>query len=84
MTDAYTDELFQSDLLGASTVHYPVSRIVVDPERFESDAEESMARVGMGVIYTKTSDRPSTQEVANRIRAPGPCSKRITVRIIRN
>ena len=56
MTDAYTDELFQSDLAGASSVQYPVSRIVVDPERFESDAEERMARVGMGVIYTKTSD----------------------------
>jgi N-formylglutamate deformylase len=54
MTDAYTDELFRCD--GAATVRYPVSRIVVDPERFDKDADEVMSQVGMGVVYTNTSD----------------------------
>jgi len=35
---------------------YPVSRLVLDPERFEDDEHELMASRGMGVIYTKTSD----------------------------
>jgi N-formylglutamate amidohydrolase len=54
MTDAYTDELFRSD--GVTSVRYPVSRIVVDPERFENDADEVMSKVGMGVVYTSTCD----------------------------
>jgi N-formylglutamate amidohydrolase len=37
-------------------VRYPVSRLVVDPERFEVDAQEVMAGRGMGVVYTTTSD----------------------------
>jgi N-formylglutamate amidohydrolase len=55
MTDRYTDELFAlpSDL--ATTVAFPVSRIVVDPERFADDALETMARKGMGVIYERTA-----------------------------
>jgi len=30
--------------------------MVVDPERFENDKDEEMAKKGMGAIYTKTSD----------------------------
>ena len=33
-----------------------VSRLVLDPERFEDDAQEMMTSRGMGVIYTRTSD----------------------------
>jgi N-formylglutamate deformylase len=55
MTDSYTDELF-GGLEGCQDVVFPVSRLVVDPERFEDDAAEVMADVGMGVIYEVTHD----------------------------
>lgn len=49
-TDWFTDELFS--IPDCTTVRYPISRLVVDPERFESDEDEPMARVGRGVIYS--------------------------------
>lgn len=66
MTDAYTDDLFS--VSGATAVQFPVSRLVVDPERFIDDTSEPMSARGMGVIYTHTSQRarlrhePSTEE----------------------
>ena len=51
MTDHKTDTLFM--LAGAKRIVFPVSRLVVDPERFIEDPMES---VGMGVVYTQTSD----------------------------
>jgi N-formylglutamate deformylase len=57
LTDWYIDELFSSvKELGGAAVLYPLSRLVVDPERFEDDAQEIMASKGIGVIYTRTSD----------------------------
>ena len=53
MTDAFTEELFA--LFGTVRVVYPVSRLVVDPERFCNDADEPMAKVGMGAVYMRTS-----------------------------
>jgi N-formylglutamate deformylase len=53
MTDSFADELFGGL---QEAVIFPVSRLVVDPERFVDDAEEPMYQKGMGVIYTLTHD----------------------------
>jgi N-formylglutamate amidohydrolase len=53
-TDAYVDELFS--LAGTRAVAFPLSRLVVDVERFRSDDQEEMSRVGMGMVYTRTAD----------------------------
>ena len=55
MTDAFTAELFDPPEPVMRCI-YPVSRLVVDPERFVDDTVEPMARRGMGVIYTRTSE----------------------------
>ncbi len=54
MVDYYTDELYQSDK--AIRIISPVSRLLIDMERFIDDELESMNRIGMGVLYTKTHD----------------------------
>ena len=51
MTDRYCDELFT----GFDAVVFPVSRLVCDPERFRDDTQETMAQIGMGTVYTRTS-----------------------------
>jgi len=56
MTDSCTEELFAPRDGDAVAVRFPVSRLVVDPERYLDDAEEAMSSRGMGVIYTRTSD----------------------------
>jgi N-formylglutamate amidohydrolase len=56
MTDWHTDTLFALPNDAATTVLFPVSRLVVDPERFVDNSSEPMASKGMGVIYTRTSD----------------------------
>jgi len=55
MTDSFTDELFD---IGNSVdyLRFPVSRLLVDPERFPRDEDEPMASRGMGAIYTRTHD----------------------------
>ena len=56
MTDAFTDDLFAQDTEGMHTIIYPVSRLVIDPERFIDDKKESMSTKGMGVVYLLTSE----------------------------
>lgn len=52
MTDHHTAELFGGG--PEVDVIFPVSRLLVDVERFEDDAKEPMAARGMGVFYTQT------------------------------
>jgi N-formylglutamate deformylase len=56
LTDWYTDDLFSVSPAQGTAIRFPVSRLVVDPERFENDADEAMAARGMGVIYTHFSN----------------------------
>lgn len=67
LTDHYTDELFAGTVSGATEVIYPVSRLVVDPERFENDDEEPAAAHGMGVIYTRGSRGLILREKPSRV-----------------
>jgi len=55
MTDMHTDVLF-GDGPGEEIV-FPLSRLLVDVERFEKDEEEVMVSRGMGVFYTRTHDQ---------------------------
>jgi len=56
MTDRYISDLFAGIAAsGGVALVNNYSRLVVDPERFESDEEEVMSSRGMGVLYTKTA-----------------------------
>ena len=52
LTDHFTDELFWSKKTYVESLVFPVSRFLVDPERFDMDKYEPMAQKGMGVLYT--------------------------------
>ncbi len=51
MTDHCTARLFAQDVPASQCVRAPVSRLVVDVERYEDDALEPMSLRGMGVVY---------------------------------
>ena len=67
LTDWYTDELFS--LPGIAKSQSPISRIVVDLERYREDDLEDNAQFGQGVIYTHNT-------VGERIRHELPPSER--------
>ena len=56
MTDHFTDELFDVSNDNIHQLKFPISRLLVDVERFEKDELEPMFRVGMGCVYEKTHD----------------------------
>lgn len=65
MTDHYTARLFFSNSNPQNIVRAPISRLVVDVERFVEDSAEPMAEKGMGVIYSQTSDgRPLRRPIS--------------------
>jgi len=53
MTDHFVDDLFA--IPGITSHINPISRLVMDPERFRSDADEPMVKKGMGAVYTRTA-----------------------------
>lgn len=55
MTDHYTRELFADPPDDATIIRAPVSRLIVDVERFTDDDHEPMAARGMGAVYEVTS-----------------------------
>ena len=63
MTDHFTDELFDVSSHNIDQLKFPISRLLVDVERFEKDELEPMSKVGMGCIYEKTYDGNSLKNV---------------------
>lgn len=55
MTDHFTHALFAEPSGEATVIRAPVSRLVVDVERFPADDQEPMAARGMGAVYEVTS-----------------------------
>ena len=56
MTDHHTLGLFGKSVPVQQVIRAPVSRLVLDVERFEEDQLEPMAQRGMGAVYTMTQD----------------------------
>ncbi len=56
LTDWFTDELYSQGADPEDVVAARVSRLVVDVERYENDAREPCAKVGMGATYVRTTD----------------------------
>ena len=69
ITDHATDLIFQQAFPAAPAAVFPISRLVVDPERFCDDSKEPMSSVGMGVIYTRGTFPQKIRE------APSPLAR---------
>jgi len=65
MTDHLTFDLFARGVASDRVVRSPVSRLVVDVERFEDDNVEPMSTCGMGVIYFRTSSGATLRRPIN-------------------
>lgn len=70
ITDHHTLAMFAGAAPGPVAVRAPVSRLVVDVERFQVDADEPMTGRGMGVIYARTSSlAPLRRNLSDQERA---------------
>ena len=56
LVDHYTDKLFHLRSTLVARCKAKVSRFAVDVERYEEDEHEPMSSIGMGAIYTHTTD----------------------------
>ena len=63
MTDHFTDELFNISDPKIYQIKFPISRLLVDVERFEINDLEQMSKVGMGCVYEKTHDGKNLKNV---------------------
>lgn len=66
LTDWHTDDLFSNSHDDCCIA--PFSRIFCDVERFPNDADEVMAKFGMGMIYEKTDSGTTMREVTAELR----------------
>jgi len=67
LTDWFTNELFES--ADDEMIIADFSRIFCDPERFDDDNKEEMAKFGMGVLYEKTDNGEPLRIVSPELRA---------------
>jgi N-formylglutamate amidohydrolase len=67
-TDLIAKEAISRLVVEPSVFMNNLSRLVFDPERFDDPSEE-MERVGMGVVYTKSSDQRPLRVVTSSERA---------------
>jgi len=63
MTDHFTDKLFDISGDNIHQLKFPISRLLVDVERFEKDELGPMSKVGMGCVYEKTHDGKSLKNI---------------------
>jgi N-formylglutamate amidohydrolase len=72
MTDAATDSVAEQAASVAAVRPWSfvnrLSRLVIDPERFTEPGQEEMDAIGMGAVYTATSD-------LGRLREPDPAHR---------
>jgi N-formylglutamate amidohydrolase len=66
LTDWFTHDLFYSDEDEMIVAEF--SRIFCDPERFTDDAQEVMAKYGMGVLYEKSDNGEEIRIVTPELR----------------
>ena len=66
MTDYWTLALYANGIPVEQTLVSPVSRLVVDVERFANDSQEVMSKIGMGAIYQRTHDLRELRRTLSR------------------
>jgi N-formylglutamate amidohydrolase len=55
MADNFTNYLYGELVYVSSSIISKISRVVLDIERFQNEADEPMSKVGMSALYTRTS-----------------------------
>lgn len=66
--DLFTDQIAHQAWPQATIIEAPVSRIVVDVERYDDDNKEEMAAVGRGVLYTHDHNGLKIRESLSKLR----------------